>query len=247
MENRRSYFLIALLLCFYMGTIAFSSGRGSSSDGLSEKKYLAPPPEHLEYFAFGFNESMADSLWLRWIQDSDYCQTYLSPMEKLDNKVDIKADPLLLNPRNKICDNSWAFKMLDAVTRLAPKFLIAYLAGGIALSVMVEDYIGASAIFERGLQNYPDHWNLNYRAAYHYLYDRADIPRAAQLLMHAADTGGPVWLRSLASRLYDRLGQLQLGIATLEAYRKTIDNNPKALAEVDARLEKLRAQVRKGP
>lgn len=211
--------------------------RPPSGDG-DQHEFLNPPPEHIEYFHFGFNESMADSLWLRWIQDSDSCQTYLKPVQKLDTVLG--DDPLTRNPRHKICDNSWGFKMLDAVTKLAPHFWMPYVAGAITLSVIVEDYEGASILFERGLKMFPDDWMITYRAAYHFLYDRQDVKRAAELLNHAGDIGAPTWVKSLASRLYQKSGQIELGIATLESYKATLTDE-KAIAEVNKRIENLRS------
>ena len=209
------------------------------------EKFLAPPPEKIEYFHFGFRESVADSLWLRWIQDSDYCQTYLAPVQILKDESKY-SDSILANPRHRVCDNSWAFKMLDAVTRLAPKFKMAYLAGATSLAVLVEDYPGASVIFNRGVENYPNEWPLLYRAAYHFMYDTQDLPRAAELLTRAADNGAPIWLRSLASRVYTQSGQLMLGITTLEAYRETVKDE-KSRAEIQVRIDELKAKMPKDP
>lgn len=210
-----------------------------------ENKYLNPPPEYIEYFHFGFRESLADSFWLRWIQDNDYCQTYLAPMQKLENPILFpSAEDLTSVPRYKVCENSWSFKMLDAVTKLAPRFDMPYLAGASTLAILVEDFAGATEIYERGLKVFPKDWQLLYRASFHYQYNLKDTKRAAELLEQAADHGGPYWLRGLAARLYSHSGQLMLALATLEAYRKTIDpENEKGLELVDKRMKELRAKL----
>lgn len=238
MEKRISAPFILTLLFFAALTVVLHPKNALTA----ENKFLAPPPEHLEYFHFGFRESMADSLWLRWIQDNDSCQTYLAPARPLIAVREDADDVLITNPRNKICDQSWGFKMLDAITRLAPKFLMPYIAGAITLSVVVEDYEGATVIFERGLVQYPNDWSLLYRAAYHFLYDRKDLPRAASLLQRSVDNGAPSWINSLASRLYTRVGQVELGLESLMAYRKTLDH-PGAIKEVDKRIADLKRQL----
>lgn len=212
--------------------------------------FLAPPPEYIEYMHFGFSSSLADSFWLRWIQDGDRCQFYFGKVQELEATPDIKsamAKDITFNPRHKMCDNSWGFKMLDAVTKLDSRFKMPYLAGTMSLSVLVEDYEGATALFERGLTVYPDDWSLNYRAAYHFLFDKKDVARAAQLLTHSAEVGGPDWLRSLAARLYTQAGQIELGLAALLNYRKAFENssNPKGLAELDKRIADLEAALAK--
>lgn len=211
----------------------------------TENKYLNPPPEHIEYFHFGFRESMADSFWLRWIQDFDNCQTYLTPVVKLDpsvSKVDLKD--LTSIPRYRMCDNSWSFKMLDTVTLLAPQFAMPYLAGASTLAILVEDLAGATKMYDRGLAVYPNDWQLLYRASFHYQFNLQDPVKAAELLLRAADQGGPDWMRSLASRLYTKAGKADLGLTVLEAYRQSIDpDNKEALERIDKRIAELKAQL----
>src|SRR5665213_1231340 len=134
----RRIFPIPILICVLTFALLLVIQSLSDSAAVNSAKFLSPPPEHLELFHFGFRESMADSLWLRWIQDNDTCQTYKGaapsrPIAEIPNGG-------FANPRNRICDNSWSFKMLDAVSKLAPRFEMTYLVGGITLSVLVEDY-----------------------------------------------------------------------------------------------------------
>lgn len=209
-----------------------------------EPKFLAPPPEGLEYFNFGFRGSLADSLWLRWIQDADVCYGYSGLVIDLDPSKAEKDE--FHNPRKRICDNSWGFKMLDAVTKLDPKFVMPYMAGATALSVLVEDYEGASVIFDRGVEVYPNDWQLSYRAAYHFLFDKKDVEKAARLLNASAAHGGPEWLLSLAARLFSRAGQLELGLANLLEYRKSFkDEDHPGLKEVNRRIAEMTAELKK--
>jgi len=206
---------------------------------VEEKKYLNPPPEYIEYFHFGFRDTMADSLWLRWIQDSDVCQTYLKPVvyEKIESPTG--------NPRYKVCDTSWSYKMLDATTLLAPKFLMPYVAGASTLAVIVEDYEGATKLYERGLKEYPNDWTLLYRASYHYQFDLADKAKAAELLARAGDNGGPYWLKSLAARLQTEAGQYELALRNLIDHRKGIEDqaNADTLEKLDKRIAELKAKM----
>lgn len=219
------------------------------SPWLSAKPYLIPPPQELEHFTFGFGGSVADSLWLRWIQDGDVCQTYGELYKEREAPQKPIKDLLVDNPRHRICEFSWSYQMLDAVTRLDPRFKMPYVTGLMTLTVVVEDYQGASLIYERALKAYPDDWQLAYEAAYHFLYDVGDLPRAAGLLVRAGDLGAPPWVKSLASRLYSRTGQLSLGISALESYMKVLTND-KEKEKVEIRLQELRAKAatdEKGP
>ena len=215
----------------------------SRESQLSEAKYLNLPPEHIEYFHFGFRHSMADSFWLRWIQDSDICQTYLKPVEYLNP---IHPAQMRLAPRYKICDSSWSFKMLDTTTKLDPKFWMPYLAGASTLAILVEDYEGATKIYERGLQHYPNDWQFLYRAAFHFQFNLDDKVRAAELLLRAEKNGGPNWLQLLASRLLTEEGQLEFALSNLEAYRKGVEDHPNkaGLEDLDRRIAVLKGKIK---
>lgn len=121
--------------------------------------------------------------------------------------------------------------------------MMPYMAGAMALSVLVEDYEGATVIFDRGLQEYPNDWKLAYRASYHFLFDKNDLPRAAELLERASKNGGPEWFSSLAARLYTRSGQLELGLANLINYRKAFQEDSPGREDVDKRIAELKAEL----
>jgi tetratricopeptide (TPR) repeat protein len=237
MENRIKHWEITVLTGAFFVTVLLGASRTSTES----RKYLNPPPDYIEHFAFGFSGSMADILWLRWIQDSDYCQTYgLTAPTAAPAKTD--HSDIFFNPRAKNCDQSWAFKMLDAVTKLAPKFEMPYLAGAMSLSVLVEDYQGASIIFERGVEQFPQNWMLLYRAAYHFLFDRQDYKRGAELLDRAAKAGAPYWLRFLAARAYSRAGQGEVGLDVLRQYRSTLTDEAQ-IKEVDVKIAEIQKNL----
>lgn len=182
---------------------------------------LTPPPPGLKYYSFGFDESFADGLWLRYIQDMDKCNVYG-----------------LKQQQKSACAKGWSFQMLDQITDLAPKFRMPYAIGPISLSIIVDDYDGAEVLFEKAIRAFPEDWRILYRAAYFYIYDKKEPVKAAHLLLQAQKFGGPEWLALLASRLYDRSGQLDIGIATLKNYLDQI-RDPKIRSRVEHRLARL--------
>jgi hypothetical protein len=158
------------------------------------KNYLAPP--ELKHFTFGYNEPIADFMWIRAIQDFDFCS------EKI-NESDCKAQ-------------SWLYQMLHQITELSPNFRMPYATGGIALTVLINDYEGASKLFDKAVVAFPRDWQILSRAAYHAIYEEKNDLKAAKLLTLAADNGGPSWYYSLAGRLYAEGGKLELGEALLK-------------------------------
>lgn len=168
----------------------------------TEKKALIVPPPHLEYFSFGFQSMIADNLWIRAIQDFDYCENQIAKL--------------------RCQGNSWLFHMLDSITNLAPDYLTAYAEGGVSLSVIVNDSEGASQIYDKGVRVFPGHFNLVYRAALHAYYDEKNNSKAAGLFLKAAQIQGleGSWLYSLATRLYTDAGEKDVAMKLYEKMAK---------------------------
>lgn len=163
-----------------------------------QARILIPPPKGIQYFTFGLKEQLGDALWIRSIQDFDYCE------EKIDR-----------NCTNK----GWLWQMLDLVTDLSPSFRIVYATGPMALSVIVSDIEGASLLFDKAVKNFPTDWSILYRAAYHAIYEENKPTKAAELLIRAAKNGAPPFAYSLAGKLYAEEGKIELAqsiIADLE-------------------------------
>lgn len=167
------------------------------------------PPQRLSLMTFGYNENAADSLWLRLIQDIDHC-------ESKNSKGICEAD------------RGWVFHMLDTITHLTPKFRAPYSFGATVLSVLVGDREGAREIFDRALENFPNDWILQYRAAYHSLEEMKNPERAAELLRSAGKNGAPKWVFSLASRLYTNEGKAALATSVLQDLLAQDPNSPLA-------------------
>ncbi|RYZ85505.1 MAG: hypothetical protein EOP06_16130 [Proteobacteria bacterium] len=181
---------------------------------------LLLPPAQMKYFTFGYSEVVADTIWLRVIQDFDTCGktalTEVAPVPR--NAVDAEV-----TKRQGRCELSWVYRMIDSTTDLAPKFRIAYATGAVILSVAVDDIDGATRIFDKALIAFPTDWRINFSAAYHYLYETGDKRKAAAALLTAAKNGGPYWTEILAARLFSKSGSAMLGKTVLSEF---IANNP---------------------
>ena len=210
------------------------------------------PPKDLKYFTLGFNEVVADSLWIRFLQDVDLCQDGLTARERqesFNSRFEAPQGELgesqiqaLSESSNRLpkCQKGWAYSMLDSVSELAPKFYLPYSFGGGILSILAEDREGAALIYEKGLQVFPEDWNLHYKLAYHYLYELGQPEPAAAHMRKAALYGAPAWVYALAGRLYSEAGQLELGIHTLrEALKTDVSRLAGSKQRIQERLEQL--------
>ena len=182
---------------------------------LQTKQALIAPPPKMEYFSFGYQMPIADNLWIRSIQDFDYCETQIA--------------------ENQCKNNSWLAEMLDTVTTLAPDYKIAYETGGLALTIIISDYAGASKIFDKGVIMFPYDVKLLFRAAYHAIFEEKKPEKAADLLVRAAKVGGQPWYYSLATKLYTEAGKKDLALEVYKDIQGT-DVEPGTLKRIRGKL-----------
>jgi tetratricopeptide (TPR) repeat protein len=201
---------ICLIFLFLVGSVLFQKN-------ITVPKippiYLRPP-ETIKYFTFGYADAFASVLWMRVLQNFDYCEggkyqgsDYVPPVQGAKSNI---QGVLLRKIKPSRCHKGWVYSMLDTMTELQPRFKIAYDIGAPFLSVAVDDREGARLIFEKGIKLYPKEWMLTYAAGYHYLWEMQDPDRSAELLLQSLKNGGPTYLASLVAGLYTEVGQAQL-------------------------------------
>jgi len=192
------------------------------------------PPQQMRHFHLGYSENIADSMWLRVVQDLHICERVPGGVPHTEERAKLKEQGLL--PDEPACKKGWVFRMLDFITEIAPRFRMPYVAGATSLSILVDDREGATAIFEKGMKQFPEDWSLAYRAAYHYLYEVKDNEKAAKAMLIAAQNGGPPWLFALAGKIFSEQGRAQIAKDVLE---DALSRNPKGFG-----VERVKQRLR---
>ena len=228
MKNRVALFFCSLAVLFYAGTLFLNKKYLVSSN---HPVYFAPPT-FIRHFSFGFPDLYADFLWIRLIQNVDFCNAQQG-IPRYDGKASYQ------------CEKGWSYKMTDTLTELAPRFLAPYLISGSIMSVIMRDKEGAKKIYDKGLERFPDNWKLFFNAGYHYLLEIKDREKGAELFFKAAENGGPLWLYDLSAKQYEESGKLLvarqilrelLQLSRVESVRRHIQ---KRLIENEQRIRKL--------
>jgi len=209
-----------VLLGFFSFLLIFFSQIYASKGLLQKPRDLFAPPKGIENFTFGHREVTADFLWIRAIQDFDYCEQSLE--------------------KHLCVGKGWLYQMLEAITNLSPKFRMPYATGAVALSVMVSDVSGAAALFEKGIKEFPNDWPILYRSAYHSLYELKDKRKAADLFARAGRNGAPGWVFSLAGGLYNENNDKGAAERILQEMIK-MEVDPVIVKRLKDKLENLRA------
>ena len=212
-----------LLICSFLG-IGFFGGHLQKTE---KKPLYFAPPKILQYFSLGYRDFLADLLWLRFIQDSDFCS-----FEK--GKPEYKGSL-------KHCELGWSYNMAEAISELAPRFKTLYTLSPVIMSIFTGDKKGAERILLKGLKHFPKDWRINFYMAYLYAIDIKKPELAARYAYQSAENGGPDWLYSFSAKQYGEAKQFILGEAVLtELLKRDLTGSQKA--RIEERLRKFRKE-----
>lgn len=82
---------------------------------------------------------------------------------------------------------NWMYRRFETIAELDPLFYQNYRWGGMYLSIIKNDMEAASAIFDKGLQHYPDDYELNYRQGFNHYFELGDFEKGLHYLNRIAD------------------------------------------------------------
>ena len=112
----------------------------------------------MKFMAIGNKKLISNILWIKTLLESDQQKFY---------KQDL---------------SSWMYLRFLSIAKLDPWFYENYLFGGMYLSVIKDDLIGASKIFNLGLEKYPDDYSLIYYNGFNYFYEMGDFEKGYENL-----------------------------------------------------------------
>ncbi len=165
----------------------------------AELSYL-PKGEHLKVAVLGYDQVVADLLWLKAVQH------FSGRQQTSENYV-------------------WAYHATDVVTDLDPKFTFAYKAAGTILGVWANRVDESILILKKGITNNPDEWELHFVLGYDYFYELCDRATAAEYMRQASVLpGAPDYLPRLAARMTVDAGNADTALEFLgRLYAQTQD------------------------
>lgn len=197
--------------------------------GLQNKPLYFSPPNTLVYFSLGYRDFIANLMWIRFIQDADFCSFK-------------KGIPVYTGGKN-YCKWGWSYRMADAITQLAPRFKKVYRFSYTILNIFTGDILGAEKILLKGLKYFPSDWKLNFAATYFYSLEVKNTKLAAYYAHQSAKNGGPYWLYGFSATQYRESKNALLG----ETILKNLLNSglsEKKTVYVHKYLKKLQEQYR---
>ena len=204
--------------------IAFFGGEAE----IKKRPLYFAPPKIIKYFTLGYDDFTANMLWLRYLQSADFCSFE-------------KGIPVYRGDK-KTCELGWAYRMVDAITELAPRFKPVYTISTSIMSVFTGDIKGAENILLKGVQQFPKDWRINFHTAYLYALEIKDPVKAARYAYTAAENGGPSWLYGLSAKQHGASGNRKLGEAVLQGLLERKDLDEGQRKQVEEQLRRLREE-----
>lgn len=161
MYYKRFYNKLILLFLFLSSSYVNNRFFKYSNPSISLQNHSLNFNDSLTFFNFGQKRMISSLLWVKTLLDSD--------LEHYKRK-DL---------------NNWMYLRFDTVANLDPYFLENYQFGGVFLSIIKDDLLGAEMIYNKGLSQYPNDYYLNINAAFHYFHEMHNIDKAIPLLLKA--------------------------------------------------------------
>ncbi len=213
-----------MILTFSLLGIGFFGGTFKERE---KKPLYFAPPDILQHFSLGYRDFLANLLWLRFIQDADFCS--------------FEQGKPMYKGSKKHCELGWSYNMAEAISELAPRFKTLYTLSPVIMSVFTGDKKGAERILLKGLKYFPKDWRINFYMAYLYAVDIKKPELAARYAYQSAENGGPDWLYSLSAKQYGEAKQFILGEAVL---KELLKRNPtgRQRARIEERLREFRKE-----
>ena len=139
----------------------------------------------LEFTNLGHKRLLSSMMWVSTIIESD--------LEHYKNK-DL---------------NSWLFLRFYTISKLEPKFLTNYTFGGPYLSIVKDDLIGATSLYNKGLEYYPNDYELLKNAAFHFRFEVGDLTKSKFLYSRLYQINQNPLIASTYARLISSDGNLE--------------------------------------
>ena len=167
------------------------------STALNQEKMIHFHPMFVSMLSFGYDRLLSSFYWIIAMIQSD------------------------IDRSQKEGERSWMYYRFLQIAHLDPFFYENYSHGGLYLSIVKDDVVGAKLLFEKGLKIYKEDFHLNYYGAFNDFFELNDKKSALEkyrtLLKHPESKKRP-YLYTLIARIQSG----QLGPQEAEKTLKTI-------------------------
>lgn len=209
---------LMLLLCGgVIGLLTLLERQRPPAARAAELFYL-PKGEYLKVAVLGYRQIAADLIWLKAVQH--------------------------FGERHQTSEGyRWAYRAVDVLTDLDPKFVLAYQVAGTILGVWANLPQESIAILSKGMANNPEVWQFPFYLGYDYFYELHDPFNAAKYFRIASTLPGvPEYLPKLAARMTVEAGDPDAALEFLEKLYAKVKDDPKLREGLALRIREVTAE-----
>ncbi len=190
------------------------------TSALNQEKMIHFHPIFISMLSFGYDRLLSSFYWITAMIQSDIDQS------------------------QKEGDRSWMYYRFLQIAHLDPFFYTNYHDGGLYLSVVKDDVVGAKLLYERGLKIYKNDFQLNYYGAFNDLFELDDKMGALEkyhiLLKHPESKKYPYLYTLIAKIQSESLGPHEAE-KTLETILQNVHNKA-VRKKIQSSLYAIKAQ-----
>ena len=187
-------------------------------DARAAELFYLPKGEYLKVAVLGYRQIAADLVWLKAVQH-------------FGERRQTKQGYL------------WAYRAVDVLTDLDPKFVLAYQVAGTILGVWANLPHESIAILSKGMANNPDVWQFPFYLGYDYFYELHDPLTAAKYFRIASTLPGvPEYLPRLAARMTVEAGDPDAALEFLQKLYAKVQDDTKLREGLAARIREVTAE-----
>lgn len=200
LRESRSGFLLIGALGMAIAALTLIEGLRHSASKPIALAYL-PEGRTLKVASLGYSQVVADILWIRVL-------------------------PILGERDASVQQYRAAYRGVDVLTDLDPRFAYAYQVAGSILGLWSPLVDESLALLHKGMRHNPEVWQLPFYAGYLHAFERHDPRKGAQLLrMAAMQPGAPEYLPKLAARMTVEAGNPLLALEFLDRLLARVENH----------------------
>lgn len=212
--------VIVICTFFVLINILYTSAKKPKLIIDPQKEVVNINPNLMKIISVGESRMIASFLWVTTLLRSD-----LKHYEKNDY-------------------NNWMFLRLKLITNLSPSFYEAYLYGGIYLSIIKDDDLGAKYIYDKGVEKFPNDNKLLFNSGFHHFSELSDYKAASLLLERALQNGAKQpFLPTLVARLKSGDGNLLDALNLLENTLQSTPAGTPIYSKITSALYAINAEI----
>jgi hypothetical protein len=209
--------VLALVLFWVAGEVGERGRDARHYEHTTDVAYL-PTTNALRIMAAGYDDVMADVLWLRTV-------TYYGEWRQGEHGI------------------AFFRELSHRIVELDPHFVDAYRFGALVLADDLGSFDDAIELLSKGMEAMPETWWLPFEAGFLEYTIRADDERAAAWFRIAAEKpDAPDLARSFAAFVTSRAGDLEVSLE-LWKFVATTTKNPETQRKAEAYIAELQAAI----